>query len=91
MTWNTMDTLPQDRPVMLAAWTQARKYDGVPARWEYQGVYRWREAPPHDVSVVAVSDDGLRWLRGGITVSGINVLDRYRWADITALPEQPLE
>lgn len=85
--WNTLDTLPKDRPVLMICWWDHSKFDDKPGHWSHMGVFQHREPPPHDKSMVAVSLSGTYWLRGGITVNGKNVLDPWRWADIPPMPE----
>lgn len=94
MIWRKLDTIPKDRPVMLAVWRGASDWPADRIKephWTYYGLFKWQEAPEHDRDVVCVSLDREHWLRSGITASGYDVLSPYRWADIPALPEQPFE
>ena len=90
--WNKLDSIPKDRPVMIARWCDPSEYnrDGIKdGHWIYDGIFKWR-APREgfDRDLVCVSLDNQRWLRGGTTVSGKNSLDWYRWSDIHNLPTE---
>lgn len=89
MTWNTMGTLPKDRPVRLAYWCDASKFgDNPEAHWRDMGAFK-AETSERDASLVAVKTDRTYWLRGGTFQNGRDSLAYWRWTELAPLPTEP--